>query len=174
MRLYLPSLGSSCSSTNNRLNSWLGLGNGFLSAGAEIFVQSDVVMTCFASLSTGSVLLIGLAAVAIALLIGWLRGSPILFTVVFALNGVYNASVGLAHTNFLLDVAPSGDRPTCCGTANTLAGVGILASSGGGALVDWLGYPALLASTLLLLSVAAGIVVTIRDPRAEMIGTSLS
>ena len=44
---------------------------------------------------------VGLVAPATALLMAWQRGSPLLFTVVFASKGVYNTSVDLAHTNFL-------------------------------------------------------------------------
>jgi Major Facilitator Superfamily len=108
--------------------------------------------------------LIGLAGPAVSLLLGGYHASPLLFTVVFALNGVYNTSAALAHTNFLLDIAPPGDRPIYYGTANTLIGVGILVSSGGGALVDWLGYTALFTLALLVLLLAGGVVFTIRDP----------
>jgi hypothetical protein len=51
------------------------------------------------------------------------------------------------------------------GTANTLVGMAILASSGGGALVDWLGFGALFALALAALLLATGIAVSIREPR---------
>jgi MFS family permease len=108
--------------------------------------------------------LVGLAGPCMTLLLGWYHASPLLFTVVFALNGVYNTSVMLAHFNFLLDIAPPGDRPIYYGTANTLVGVGILVSSGGGALIDWLGYTALFTLALLVLLLATGVVFIIRDP----------
>jgi len=45
-------------------------------------------------------------------------------------------------------------------------GMAILASSGGGALVDWLGFNALFGLALVALLVATGVTLSIRDPRA--------
>jgi hypothetical protein len=53
------------------------------------------------------------------------------------------------------------------GTANTLVGVAVLASSGGGALVDWLGYGALFGVALAALLLAAGITLSIQEPRTQ-------
>lgn len=85
--------------------------------------------------------LVGLVAPGLALLFSWWRGPALLFAVVFALSGAYSTASWMAHTNFLLEIAPAGDRPIYVGTANTLVGTAILASSGGGALVDWLFLP---------------------------------
>ncbi len=94
----------------------------------------------------------------------------LLFAVTFAFNGVYNTAAWVAHFNFLLEIAPPGDRPIYVGTANTLVGVAILASSGGGALVDWLGFSALFGLALVALLVATGVTLSIREPRAERAG----
>jgi len=73
----------------------------------------------------------------------------------------------LAHVNFVLDIAPSGDRPIYVGSANTLVGVAVLASSGGGALADWLGIEVLFGIAVVLLLAALVVVTTVREPRLE-------
>jgi len=110
---------------------------------------------------------VGVASPALALVFDWVRGPALFFAVVFALNGVYNTAAWVAHTNFLLEISPPGERPIYVGTANTLVGVAILASSGGGALVDWLGFGALFALALAALLVATAITLSIREPRLE-------
>jgi hypothetical protein len=111
--------------------------------------------------------LVGLASPALALVFDWWRGPVLLFALAFAFNGVYNTAAWVAHFNFLLEIAPPGDRPIYVGTANTLVGIAILASSGGGALVDWLGFSALFGLALVALMVATGITLSIREPRAQ-------
>lgn len=114
---------------------------------------------------------VGLTSPALALLFDWWRGPALLFAIVFALSGVYNTAAWVAHTNFLLEIAPPGDRPIYVGMANTLVGMAILASSGGGALVDWLGFSALFGLALVALLVATGITLGIRQSRTEQSGT---
>jgi MFS family permease len=114
--------------------------------------------------------LVGLASPAVALIFDWWRGPALLFAVAFALNGVYNTAAWVAHTNFLLEIAPAGDRPIYVGTANTLVGMAILASSGGGALVDWLGFGVLFGLALAVLLLATGVAMSIREPRTEQPG----
>jgi Na+/melibiose symporter-like transporter len=111
--------------------------------------------------------LVGLASPALALVFDWWRGPVLLFAATFALNGVYNTAAWVAHFNFLLEIAPPGDRPIYVGTANTLVGMAILASSGGGALVDWLGFSALFGLALAAQMVATGVTLSIREPRAR-------
>ncbi|GAB4548295.1 MAG: MFS transporter [Anaerolineae bacterium] len=110
--------------------------------------------------------LAGLVSPAIALSFGWWGGPALLFSIVFAVNGVYNTAAWVAHFNFLLEISPPGDRPIYVGTANTLVGVAILASSGGGALVDWLGFEALFSLALVALLLATVITLSIREPRS--------
>ncbi len=109
--------------------------------------------------------LVGVLAPALALLLGWRHASPVWFALVFALNGTYNASSALAHNNFLLDVAPAGDRPIYVGMANTLVGVGIVASSAGGALAEWLGVNILFWVALVTLTAAIFMVSWLQEPR---------
>lgn len=115
---------------------------------------------------------VGLTSPALALVFDWWRGPALLFAVAFAVNGVYNTASWVAHTNFLLEIAPAGDRPIYVGMVNTLVGMAILASSGGGAVVDWLGFNALFALALAALLVATGITFSIREPRKAQAGAS--
>jgi MFS family permease len=109
--------------------------------------------------------LVGLASPALALVFDRWRGPALLFAGAFALNGIYNTAAWVAHFNFLLEIAPAGDRPIYVGTANTLVGMAMLASSGGGALVDWLGFSALFGVALAALLAATAITISIREPR---------
>jgi MFS family permease len=111
--------------------------------------------------------LVGMAPPALALFFDWIQGSALLFALVFAFNGVYNTAAWVAHTNFLLEIAPAGDRPIYVGAANSLVGVAMLASSGGGALVDWLGFDALFGVALVALLVATGCSLSIREMRRQ-------
>jgi MFS family permease len=111
--------------------------------------------------------LVGLVSPALALFFDWIQGSAFLFALVFAFNGVYNTAAWVAHTNFLLEIAPAGDRPIYVGAANSLVGVAMLASSGGGALVDWLGFDALFGVALVALLAATGFSLNIREMRQQ-------
>lgn len=111
--------------------------------------------------------LVGLTSPALALVFDRWRGPALLFAAAFALNGIYNTVAWVAHFNFLLEIAPAGDRPIYVGTANTLVGMAMLASSGGGALVDWLGFGALFGVALAALLAATAITISIREPRLE-------
>jgi MFS family permease len=111
--------------------------------------------------------LVGMAPPALALFFDWIQGSALLFALVFAFNGVYNTAAWVAHTNFLLEIAPAGDRPIYVGAANSLVGVAMLASSGGGALVDWLGFDALFGVALVALLAATGCSLSIREMRRQ-------
>jgi len=109
--------------------------------------------------------IIGLMAPALALLLGWWQASPLLFGVIFALNGVYNTAAWLAYFNYVLDIAPPGDRPLYTGTANTLIGIAVLASASGGALVDWLGFNALFGLSFVTMIVATLVMLSVPEPR---------
>ena len=109
--------------------------------------------------------IIGLIAPALALVLGGWQASPVLFAVIFALNGVYNTAAWLAYFNYVLDVAPPDDRPLYTGTANTLVGVAILASASGGALVDWLGFNVLFGLSFAMMGVAAMLMFSVPEPR---------
>jgi len=111
--------------------------------------------------------LVGLMSPGLALLFDHWRGPALLFALAFAANGIYNTTAWVAHTNFLLEIAPAGDRPIYIGTANTLVGMAIMASSGGGALVDWLGFDALFGLALVALVAASVVTLSIPEPRDE-------
>jgi predicted MFS family arabinose efflux permease len=111
--------------------------------------------------------LVGVTSPALAFVFDWWRGPALLFALVFVLNGLYNTSAWVAHMNFLLEIAPAGDRPIYVGTANTLVGMAMLSSSGGGALVDWLGFDALFVVAFVALLAATMVTLSLRDPRAQ-------
>jgi MFS family permease len=88
-----------------------------------------------------------LAALFIPLLVGrqlprvaWV---PFAFTVVFVLSGVFQMGRIIGYSNYLLDIAPAGDRPLYIGLANTLTGLTMLASAVGGLIVDLAGLAVL-------------------------------
>ena len=88
-----------------------------------------------------------LAALFIPLLVGrqpprvaWV---PFAFTVVFVLSGVFQMGRTIGDSNYLLDIAPAGDRPLYIGLANTLTGLTMLASAVSGLIVDLAGLAVL-------------------------------
>jgi MFS family permease len=88
-----------------------------------------------------------LAALLIPLLVGrqlpWVGWVPFAFTVVFVLSGVFQMGRIIGYSNYLLDIAPAGDRPLYVGLANTLTGLTMLASAVGGLIVDLAGLAVL-------------------------------
>jgi MFS family permease len=100
-----------------------------------------------------------------ALILGWMRVLPLAFVIVFVLQGLYSNAATVAHTSFVLDFAPAGDRPIYVGTANTLVGLGILLSASGGAIVDWAGFEVMFGVSIAALVLAGLLVLSIREPR---------
>ncbi len=73
---------------------------------------------------------------------------PQLYPLLFVLLGLYEGSILLGFLNFILDLAPPGQRPTYMGLTNTLSGVLIFAPVLGGALLARTSYPVLFATAL--------------------------
>jgi MFS family permease len=111
---------------------------------------------------------VGLAAPALALIFDLIKVAPLLFALVFALNGIYNNASTIAHLNLLLDVSPPDDRPLYIGVSNTLVGVGILASSVGGALAQWLSMDILFGAALLAFLAAVVAIIRMQEPRQPL------
>lgn len=97
--------------------------------------------------------LVGLAMPLTVLAIGVVgRGAPgargelsYAFTLVFIAFGMFAAGSGIANANYVLDLAPPGQKPLYLGFTNTLAGAGIFATALGGWIVDWAGFDAVMA-----------------------------
>lgn len=86
----------------------------------------------------------------------------LLFGILFVLQGMADGSLMLGIMNFLLEIAPSTERPTYIGLANTIAGVIVLYPLVGGWVAAHLGYPAVFAISAGL--IALGGVVAFRLP----------
>jgi MFS family permease len=85
----------------------------------------------------------GGAAVTVALVAG-----------AFLLLGLGDGSIMLGFMNYVLEIAPEGQRPIYIGLANTLAGAIVLYPFIGGAVADWVGYR--IVFLLALAGIAAG------------------
>ena len=94
---------------------------------------------------------------------GWL--SSLTFGAIFLLLGLSFAGMWIGFTNYLLETAPAGRRPSYLGLLSTLAGPTAFLSIVGGLLVDVLGYRAVFGLTagLLALGLRHGLALT--EPR---------
>jgi len=103
------------------------------------------------------VALTALLAPALALLINHLPGGgldkSIIFTLVFVSVGAHQTVAFIGGGNYLLELAPAGERAMYIGFTNTTIGLAVFASPLGGAIVDWLGF-----DRLFLFSLACGLV----------------
>jgi MFS family permease len=93
---------------------------------------------------------LGLAMPLIALALGMLGGPvegapwlPWAYALVFVASGASLAGVGIARTNYLLDVAPAAQRPLYLGFTNTVFGLARFGSLVNGLIVDWAGFETL-------------------------------
>jgi MFS family permease len=77
--------------------------------------------------------------------------ATVLVAAAFLCLGLGDGSIMLGFLNYVLEIAPSGQRPVYIGLTNTLVGVIVFFPFLGGALADWSGY-----RTVFLLA-AAGI-----------------
>jgi MFS family permease len=117
-------------------------------------------------------ILVGLPAPLIALLIGAAHNhlaqrsvTLALLGLVFAFAGAFRMASRIAHTNYLLDIAPAQDRPIYIGFANTVVGITILATGVSGLIVDLAGYGFLFAVALAFFGLAAIFGLDLVEPR---------
>ncbi len=110
---------------------------------------------------------IAAAAAALALAIGVFAGGsgPLIYTPVFLLLGLAEAGVRLGRKTYLVDAAPSEERPLLVAFSNTLIGVLALAFGGLGLLADLAGPQAMLG--LLGILALAGAALALLLPRSE-------
>jgi len=78
-------------------------------------------------------------------------GTVVLVSAAFLFLGLGDGSIMLGFINYVLEIAPQGQRPVYIGLTNTLIGVIVLFPFIGGALADWGGY------RIVFLLAAAGI-----------------
>ncbi len=138
-----------------------------LGCGAEmigVFVAAQTWGSVMASLGLGALservgagavirvaVLANLSGPLLALLTFPLRSAAWLwlpYTLVFALLGVVNSAVMLGWMDYLLQIAPPGQRPTYTGLANTLTGLLIPMPILGGWLLQVTSYPVLFTVAL--------------------------
>jgi MFS family permease len=102
--------------------------------------------------------LLGAVAAGFALLFPLLPSSlqilPV-FAPVFLLNTIAYAGARLARKTYLVDYAPSGDRPLYVSLTNTVIGLVMLAGTLLGVIAQFTGVPPVIAGGLVLLVVAA-------------------
>jgi MFS family permease len=122
------------------------------------------------------VALTALLAPAVALFIAHLPGEgpdkSLIFTLVFVSSGAHQTAAFIGGGNYLLELAPAGERAMYIGFTNTTIGVAVFASPLGGAMVDWLGF-----ESLFLLSLAFGLVAVffslgLEEPRDRLSAAS--
>jgi MFS family permease len=105
-------------------------------------------------------------ALALAIAAGLLGpAARALFPVLFVLLGIYEGSVLLGTFNYILEIAPPGQRPTYMGLMNTVSGVLIALPLLGGALLERTSYPVLFAAAAL--GTLAAAVLALRLPPAQ-------
>lgn len=75
---------------------------------------------------------------------------PIVFPILYFLLGVFESSIMLGFLNFILEIAPPGERPTYMGLTNTLAGIMVIIPLVGGFILEYTSY------TFLFLLAAVG------------------
>ncbi len=123
-------------------------------------------------ISTG----IGMTAplVSLALLLADAQATPVtaaVFAWVFVTIGITISSAMLGHYNYVLELAPAGQRPTYIGLFNTISGVLILLPAFGGWLLSATSYGVLFALTAVVLVVAH--VLSLSLPSASHAATEL-
>jgi len=115
------------------------------------------------------VVLVIAAATAIAMnLVALSAGSVSVFSVVFALNGVFNAAIQVSALTVLLEFAPTlRQNPTYVGIERTfLAPFGFALPLFGGLLIDAVGYGCVFwVSAVSSVASVAVLVLLVRDPR---------
>lgn len=91
---------------------------------------------------------------------------PVVFPVLYFLLGVFESSIMLGFLNFILEIAPPGQRPTYMGLTNTLAGITVAIPLVGGFILQYTSYTPLflLAATGTL--AGAVLSLTLPNPRS--------
>jgi len=92
---------------------------------------------------------------------------PYLMVPVFALEGALRPAGMISGSNLLLEIAPPVERAVYLGFANTVLGITLLATSGGGLIVDWLGFEGLFALALVCHGLAFVFSTRLREPRGK-------
>lgn len=115
------------------------------------------------------VALTALLAPALALLVAHLPemgpDKSLIFTLVFVLSGAHQPASFIGSSNYLLELAPAGERAMYVGFTNTTIGLAVFTSPVGGAIVDWLGFEPLFFFSLACSLVAVVLSLGLDEPR---------
>jgi predicted MFS family arabinose efflux permease len=87
------------------------------------------------------------------------------FTLVFVFSGAHQTAAFIGNGNYLLEMAPPGERAMYIGFTNTVMGAAIFASPLGGAIVDLLGFEALFLFSLICSAAAVFLALGLEEPR---------
>ncbi len=90
----------------------------------------------------------------------------VVYPLLYVLLGIYEGSMMLGFLNFVLEIAPPGQRPTYMGLTNTLSGVLIVLPVLGGFLLQRTSYPVLFATAAVGTLAAAVLALGLTNPRA--------
>lgn len=117
------------------------------------------------------VALTALLAPALALLVAHLPemglDKSLIFTLVFVLSGAHQPASFIGSSNYLLELAPAGERAMYVGFTNTIIGLAVFTSPVGGAIVDALGFEPLFLFSLACSLVAVVLSLGLEEPRAK-------
>lgn len=94
------------------------------------------------------------------------------FTIVFVAQGAFRNGGGIAYINYLLDLAPSAQKPLYLGFTNTLMGVGMFTTALGGLIVDWVGFDTVMLIAAVLYALAIGMSLLMSEPRQHALAES--
>ncbi|MCJ7550925.1 MAG: MFS transporter, partial [Anaerolineae bacterium] len=116
---------------------------------------------------------VGAATPILAVAFGWLHSSvpaptawlSYAFALVFLAAGTFGPGSGMGLTNYLLDVAPDGQRPLYLAFTNTLFGLARFMGILGGLIVDWAGFNILFGAAATFYLIAFGLSITLAEPR---------
>jgi len=121
------------------------------------------------------VALTALLAPALALLVAHLPemgpDKSLIFTLVFVLSGAHQPASFIGSSNYLLELAPAGERAMYVGFTNTTIGLAVFTSPAGGAIVDWLGFEPLFFFSLACSLVAVVLSLGLDEPREKKIAS---
>jgi MFS family permease len=96
---------------------------------------------------------------------------PMLFPLLFFLLGVFEGSIMLGFMNFVLEIAPAGQRPTYMGLTNTLSGLMVLIPLIGGVILKYTSYPVLFILAAVGTFLGALVAMGLRNPRQPALPT---
>jgi MFS family permease len=98
---------------------------------------------------------------------------PIVFPALYFLLGVFESSIMLGFLNFILEIAPPGQRPTYMGLTNTLAGIMVVIPLVGGFILEYSSYTVLFWLAAIGTLAGALLALTLPNPRLAEPSTPL-